>query len=374
VTDLATLAVSFGELLHDAGVPTTPERSGRFAQAIAALRPLTVTDLYWAARVTLVTDHDHLDTFDRVFGQVFRGLVDVADNRGDLNAPPPASTRPVAVAGSPNPSDAEPPGEEKELPIPAASGQDRLATTDFSELDPSELADLQRLMRNLRLAPPVRAGRRHRRHRHGDRLDVRATLRRGRRSGGDPVVHIRRRKQPKRRRLVVLCDISGSMEPYARAYLQFLYANVGAAGGSGRAVVFTFATRLTRLTKALATTQPDLAFAQASAVAPDWRGGTRIGEAIRTFIDEHGRRGMARGAVVVIVSDGWERDDPALLGEQMARLHRLAHRIVWVNPRSADARYQPLVGGMAAALPYCDAIVSGHSMAALDGVVAAIAG
>ncbi|HZQ27542.1 MAG TPA: VWA domain-containing protein [Acidimicrobiales bacterium] len=370
MTDLAAVAVSFGELLHAAGMPTTPERSGRFAQAVAALRPLTIDDLYWAARVTLVTDHEHLGTFDRVFAQVFRGLVDVADHRGDPNAPPPPSTRPVAVAGPPSGGEPEPPGAVKELAIPAASRQERLATVDFSELAPAELAELQHLMRQLRLAPPERSGRRHRRHRHGDRLDVRATLRRSHRSGGDPVVQIRRRNQPKRRRLVVLCDISGSMEPYARAYLQFLYANAGAA----QAEVFTFATQLTRLTRALATTHPDLALAQASVAAPDWRGGTRIGEAIKTFIDDYGRRGMARGAVVVIVSDGWERDDPALLGEQMARLHRLAHRIVWVNPRSADPRYQPLAGGMAASLPHCDAVVSGHSLAALDGVVAAISG
>jgi uncharacterized protein with von Willebrand factor type A (vWA) domain len=159
------------------------------------------------------------------------------------------------------------------------------------------------------------------------------------------------------------------MEPYARAYVQFLHATVGVS----RAEVFTFATRLTRLTKALAVTQPRLAIARASAAAPDWRGGTRIGDALKSFLDAYGRRGLARGAVVVIVSDGWERDDPELLGEQMARLSRLAHRIVWVNPRTADTRYQPLAGGMAAALPHCDAVVSGHTLVALNELVATIA-
>jgi uncharacterized protein with von Willebrand factor type A (vWA) domain len=169
--------------------------------------------------------------------------------------------------------------------------------------------------------------------------------------------------------VVVLCDISGSMEAYSRAYVQFLHANAAMP----RAEVFTFATRLTRLTKELAGSQPQLAISRAAAAAPDWRGGTRIGMAIQSFLGTHGRRGMARGAVVVIISDGWERDDPALLGEQMARLRRLAHRVIWVNPRSADVGYQPTVGGMAAALPHCDAFLSGHSLSALSNVVDVIA-
>jgi hypothetical protein len=160
------------------------------------------------------------------------------------------------------------------------------------------------------------------------------------------------------------------MEIYARAYVQFLHAS---AGGS-RAEVFTFATRLTRLTKHLAGTQPQLALTRAAEAAPDWRGGTRIGEAVKAFLDDHGRRGMARGSVVVILSDGWERDDPSVLAEQMARLRRLTHRVIWVNPRSADRDYSPVTGGMAAALPYCDDFVSGHSLAALSELTDVIAG
>jgi uncharacterized protein with von Willebrand factor type A (vWA) domain len=160
------------------------------------------------------------------------------------------------------------------------------------------------------------------------------------------------------------------MEPYARAYVQFLHA---AAGGSG-AEVFSFATRLTRLTRSVRVADPHAALAAAARAAPDWRGGTRIGEALKAFLDDYGRRGVARGAVVVIVSDGWDLGDPAVTGEQMARLRRLAHRVVWVNPRRADPCYLPLAGGMAAALPFCDALVSGHSMRALADVVKAIAG
>jgi uncharacterized protein with von Willebrand factor type A (vWA) domain len=168
----------------------------------------------------------------------------------------------------------------------------------------------------------------------------------------------------------MLCDISGSMEPYARAYLQFLTC---AAGAGPDAEAFVFATRLTRITRALQTRSPAQAIQRAAAAAPDWSSGTRIGEALRAFNDGWGRRGLARGAVVVILSDGWERDDPALVAREMERLGRLAHRIVWVNPRAAAPGFAPLAGGMAAALPHCDALLSGHNLAALEAVADAIA-
>ena len=167
----------------------------------------------------------------------------------------------------------------------------------------------------------------------------------------------------------MLCDISGSMEPYARAYLQFLTC---AAGSGPHAEAFVFATRLTRLTRALASRNPERAIQRAAAAAPDWSSGTRIGDALREFNDRHGRRGMARGAVVVILSDGWERGDPMLVGREMERLARLAHRIVWVNPRVGASAFSVQSGGMVAALPHCDALVSGHSFEALGEVVDAI--
>lgn len=178
-----------------------------------------------------------------------------------------------------------------------------------------------------------------------------------------------RRRRLRDRRVILICDISGSMESYARAYLQLLWNGVSSAG----AEAFVFATRLTRLTRALSHSNPDLALEQAGRLAPDWSGGTRIGEAIKAFNDGHGRRGMARGAVVLILSDGWDTGDPQVISREMQRLHRLAHRVIWVNPRKAAAGYQPLVGGMAAALPHVDAFVSGHSLEALDEVLEAIA-
>jgi hypothetical protein len=386
--DLADLAGAFGQLLHAAGVPVTPERSGRFAGAVALARPLGVEELYWLARVTLLTGADQIATFDAVFGQVFRGLVDPAEARGESRVPAPPQARP----GRPRPQPANgsdlpagsTPGVRREgptgpagddpaaptTPQSSASAEERLSQKDFADLTPDELAALRALIADLGPATPRRPSRRHVRHHQGHRLDLRATLRRAQRRSGDPVEWIRRRPKPRRRRLVLLADISGSMEPYSRAYLHLLHGAVRAA----RAEAFVFATRLTRLTRALATSDPDTALARAAAAAPDWSGGTRIGEALAAFNDRYGRRGVARGAVVVIVSDGWETGDAAVLAEQMARLARLAHRIVWVNPRSADARYQPLVAGMAAALPHVDALVSGHSLDALDDLLAAIGG
>jgi hypothetical protein len=224
-------------------------------------------------------------------------------------------------------------------------------------------------MAQLALATPQRRTRRAERWRHGEKIDLRRTLRSSLRTSGDPVRLARRRRRVVRRRLVLLCDISGSMEPYARAYLQFLTC---AAGTGPRVEAFAFATRLTRLTRALHSRNPERAIQQAAATAPDWSSGTRIGEALKTFNDRHGRRGMARGAVVVILSDGWERGDPSLVDQEMARLSRLAYRIVWVNPRAAAAGFSPRAGGMAAALPHVDALVSGHNLEALQEVVDAI--
>lgn len=383
-TDLAAVAATLGQLLHAAGVPVTPERSGRFAATMRLALPATVDDLYWTARVTLVSDHRQIEAFDRVFAQVFLGQWDPAEARGDPNAPPPASSRPAEAQAKkseghgdanrdPDPSlAAEGTGSSDddggEAVLAAYSAEERLRTKEFATMTTEELAQLRTLMNRLAIAPPPRRSRRTIRHAHGARLDVRATLGRAHRTAGDPVEQIRRRRRSRPRRLVFLCDISGSMEAYSRAYLQLLHSAVGGA----HAEAFVFATRLTRVTHALRTSNPDVALARAGRSAPDWSGGTRIGAAIKAFNDNYGRRGMARGAVVVIVSDGWDRDDPELLRREMERLSRLPYRLIWVNPRRARAGYEPLVGGMAAALPYVDAFLSGHSLAALDEVLAAI--
>jgi uncharacterized protein len=253
--------------------------------------------------------------------------------------------------------------------VAIASDEERLAGKRFDALDPEELAHLYQLMSRLELATPLRRTRRFEDAHHGRRVDMRRTLRASLRTGGDAIRLARRRRRIVRRRLVMLCDISGSMEPYTRAYLQFLTC----AAGSGRhAEAFAFATRLTRLTRALASRRPELAIQRAAAAAPDWSSGTRIGDALKEFNDRHGRRGMARGAVVVILSDGWELGDPSLVSREMARLARLAHRIVWVNPRLSAKEFSVQAGGMVAALEHCDALVSGHNYEALLEVVEAI--
>ncbi|HEV2783867.1 MAG TPA: VWA domain-containing protein, partial [Actinophytocola sp.] len=249
-----------------------------------------------------------------------------------------------------------------------ASAGERLANRDFADLSPDELAALTELMRRFTLSTPTRRSRRHRRSLAGRPVDLRGTLSRARRTGGQPMRLVRRAPKPKPRKLVVLCDISGSMEPYARAMIQLLYC----AAAGARAEVFTFATRLTRLTRDLSRTRPSVALERAGRLAPDWSGGTRIADALAEFNRTHGRRGLARGAVVLIVSDGWETGDPADLATQLAALSAVAHRIVWANPRTARPAYRPLAGGMAAAWPYCDAVVSAHNLNALDELLAAL--
>ena len=416
------MAARFGAALRAAGVPADPGRCERFAHAVTVARPPTLRGLYLCALATLASSQDHIEALQRVFWEVFGGPADLAPDghagqAGGLpgghprtspvadvlqeaaeaarahGAQPGLPGRPAPERLAPKPAwdDTDPPGplagadqprhlvpldeaapEGKDAQVARhtlASAVERLASTDFAELSPAELALLSGLMRKLTLAVPLRRSRRPRRTPHGRRTDLRSTLRQARRTGGHPLRLARQAPLLEPRRLVVLCDISGSMEPYARAMLQLLYC----AAGGAQAEVFTFATRLTRLTGTLAHARPGVALQQAGQAAPDWLGGTRIGESLAEFNGSYGRRGMARGAVVVIISDGWDTGDPALLRREMERLSRVAHRIVWVNPRTQSPEYQPLAGGMAAAWPYCDAVVSAHSLNALDDLTGALA-
>ncbi|WP_233199207.1 VWA domain-containing protein [Cryobacterium sp. M23] len=236
-------------------------------------------------------------------------------------------------------------------------------------LAPDEVAQMRRLVRRIALATPERVSSRSRKSsRSAPRLDLRRTVRAAQHSGGEPVRLVYRRRRTRLRRLILLCDVSGSMEPYTRVSLSLLQ---GAVAGA-EAEAFIFSTGSTRLTRQLAVRDPDQALARAAASTQDRADGTRLAESVRHFTDAWGRRGLARGAVVVIISDGWALDDPESVHTQMARLRRLAYRIIWVNPRKIALDYQPVVGGMAAALPFVDAFVSGHSYGALAEVAAAI--
>jgi uncharacterized protein with von Willebrand factor type A (vWA) domain len=379
------LAVGLTTALHRAGLPAPPERAAGLARALQLVPPVDRAALYWTCRIALVTDRGQLPVFDAVFSAVFDGRLDPADSRGDPAAPPPIGSEPRTRPAPPDDRPSEPgesgaaagsadgdddgAGTEREVLLAAASTEERLRHTSFAELGADELAGVRELVRRLALSTPVRRSRRSRAtRRSGERLDLRRTVRGAQRTGGDParLVHAVRRKTP--RRLVLLCDVSGSMEPYTRIYLTLLQ---GAVAGA-RAEAFVFSTRLTRLTRQLAVRDPDQALARAGATSSDWAGGTRLAAGIGRFVADHGRRGLARGAVVVVLSDGWAQDGPDEVADAMRRLRRLAHRIVWVNPRKAAPGYAPLVGGMAAALPFCDAFVSGHSLAALEWVVAAV--
>ncbi|MFJ4828590.1 VWA domain-containing protein [Streptomyces sp. NPDC088747] len=379
-----------GEELWRAGVPVTPQGSVRFLEALRLLPPVDRTALYWAARLAFVTGREQVEPFDRVFDAVFGGVPRAVTVRrvpgpspgaepDPERAPAPTGTGAVGSGSAPLPHGA--------LSVSAVAGRDRtrtaglrtagsaaevLAHKDFAAIEPGELAELNRLLALLVVRVPLRRGRRREADRHGRRVDLRRTLRTAQRTGGEAVPLSLSRNRPRRRRLVLLCDISRSMEPYTRAYLRlFPRAAAGAA-----AEAFVFATRLTRLTPVLRHTGPsgvDGALRRAGAAASDWSGGTRIGHALAEFNNRFGRRGMARGAVVVIFSDGWEGEDPGAVAREMARLARLAHRVIWVNPRKAAPSYTPRTGGMAAALPHCDRFISGHNLTALAELIEAIA-
>jgi hypothetical protein len=384
VVEPAALAAAVARALERAGLRVGADRTARYARALRLVPPSDPERLRWAARTTLCGSRDDGELLDRVLADLFAGGWAAADDRGDSTAPPLAASRiprpaeapaesaePGGVGGGHDPraSDGTEPGR-RQLALPRASSAERLSTTSFAQLSGDEAEALAALIQALPLTPPLRRRRRTVPHRRGRTVDLRATLTAARVTGGDPARLTFGRPRRRARRVVVLLDVSASMAPYARAYTQFLYAAVNAIG----AEAFVLATRITRMTRALRDPVPNRALARAGGAAPDWSSGTLLADGIGRFLEQWGRRGMARGAVVVVISDGWERRDPALLGEQMARLRRLAYRVVWVNPRKAAAGYRPKVGGMAAALPHCDVFLSGHSLAALSEVADAIAG
>jgi uncharacterized protein len=386
--DVAEVVGRFAGLLHDAGMPVTPTTAGRFASSISLAHPERVEHLYWLARVTLLHDRAHVDSFNRVFDSVFRGVFDPNDVSRNPNAPAvsrkasngkPPTSKPSESAtggggaapreGMPGAGSSGPEGDEGEAILAAASNEERMRAQPFGTCTEEELQHLTQLIGEMKLDPPLRMGRRTRQHTSGREVDLRATLRAAQRTGGDPVKPLRRKRQTRPRRVVLIADVSGSMESYGRAYLYLLHGAVRAVN----AEAFVFATQLHRLTRTLTGSHPEQALRKAMSQAPDWSGGTRIGEALKAFNDLHARRGIGRGAIIVIVSDGWEGGDVSLLGQEMERLSRLAYRIVWVNPRKQRVDYEPLVGGMAAALPWVDQFVSGHSVNALTEVIHLIA-
>ena len=360
--------VTFGRVLRDGGLEVGPNRLEDAVNAMAAVEVTSRDDVYWALRCTLCSKHEHLEAFDALFEAFWRQQLGDEARRHEVRPEPVTADDAEAANGVG--------GRRLELEAPAhdapeagraehgqgSSTAERLLDVDFREYGPQELRDARRVVARIARALPRRRSFRLEPARDGRHLEMRRTMRDAMRTGGHPVRRAWRRNRLMPRRTVFLLDISGSMAPYARPMVMFAQAAVAA----GRSVeAFTFGTRLTRLTSQLGGADPDRALTEAARAVPDWAGGTRIGASIKAFNDDWGRRGRSRGALVIVVSDGWERGDPDLLRREMAALHRAAHTLVWVNPLAGDPRYRPVVRGMVAALPSIDVFLPGHNLRAL---------
>ena len=356
------LLAAFALAVRNAGVAVTLDRSQAFLSAVALLGAQDRGAVYWAGRATLCGNVDEIDTYDVVFGAWFSGEPPRRPTQRD-------TVRRVKQADL---GDEDGDGEGGEThPIAAvASSTEVLRHRDVAKLSRAERAELRRLFGSLRPRPPERISARRRRSRRGE-IDARRTVREQLRRGGEPAALEFRAPTTRPRRIVVLIDVSGSMGPYADSLLR--WAHVLTAVNRSRTEVFTVGTRLTRVTNAMRLRDGEAAIEAAGRAVPDWSGGTRLGEAFQAFLDRWGQRGVARGAVVVIMSDGWERGDCSLLREQMQRLSRLSHRVVWVNPHQGKAGYSPVQSGIVAALPYVDDFIAGHSMAAFEQALEVVA-
>jgi len=348
--------VTFGRVLRHAGLEVGPSRISDALNGLDRVELERQDDVYWTLRQTLVSRGEDLDAFDRAFRAWFLRAPFAPATR-PLEIPQPQSRRELRRGAD---SDRTEGGDEAAL---GWSPEELLRTKDFGEMSREELQRVAELIGELATERPRRRSRRQRPHQRGRRLDMRRLVRASLATGGDPLERAFRRRVEVPRKLVVLCDVSGSMEAYSRALVLFLHA----LARTGRGVeAFAFGTRLTRLTPDLGGRDPARALEAAAHRVADWSGGTRIGASLKAFNDEWGRRALTRGAVVVVVSDGWEREDAAAVGREMARLQRQAYAVVWVNPLKGHPDYQPLAGGMRAALPYVDRFLSGHNLASLE--------
>ncbi len=370
----ARAVVGFARLLRAAGLAVSADSTVLFADALSVVGGSQAEQVYWAARATLCRRPEAIERFDACFAAWFSTAFTQNTPLGEL----PDSFMPEVVIAFDDPTDPGTDGprhdeDAGDVPTLAVrfSQAETLRQRDFATYTTVEHVAARRAVAELRVVAVRRRSRRLVGSKARGRPDVRRTMRAAMRTDGEPLRRAYRALSTRPRRLVLLCDVSGSMEPYARVIIQFLHSAVVARR---HVEAFALGTRLTRLTRELMNRDPDAAIASAAQRVTDWSGGTRLGETLRTFNDEWGVRGMARGAVVVVISDGWDRGEPALLAEQMQRLARVAHRVVWVNPLKASPGFAPLAAGMAAALPYVDEFVEGHSLASLIDLVKILEG
>jgi uncharacterized protein len=369
LSEPADIAVAFSRLLRGAGLRVPTSCTHTFAEALCAVGLDDRSGVYWSGRATLARRPEDIDVFDRAFAVFFdhRRAVHGVDD-----AEEPQSVTIALDIDDDNDDESPDSGEGDDDPTIELrfSATEVLRHKDFAQYDPIELVQAQAMMSSLRLVGAPRASLRlSPSKQRTSRPDIRRTMQASIRSGGEPIERRFRAPATRLRRLVLVLDVSGSMEPYARALLRFVHA---AVAGRQKVEAFALGTRLTRITRELNSRDPDVALAAASRRVTDWSGGTRLGEGLREFNDQWGIRGLARNSIVVILSDGWDRGDPDTLAEQMERLHRVTHRLVWVNPLKVTPGYAPLARGMAAALPHIDAFVEGHSLAAMEELIGII--
>nr|WP_228046259.1 VWA domain-containing protein [Saccharopolyspora sp. HNM0983] len=355
--------VGFARALRVSGTACGPAQVQAFLDAARQVGVRDRAGVYWAGRLTLCADPDDIARYDAAFAVWFRGAE-------PPRAPPQQEVVRTARIAELGGSGADEGSADDEPPVAAAaSPAEVLRRRDLSGLSGAEREHLRRLLAELRPDPPVRPALRREPATHGA-LDPRATLREMQRCGGEPVRLQRMRRSARPRRVVLLVDVSGSMAPYADALLRFAHVVTRRAPASTE--VFTLGTRLTRVSRQLRQRDPERALDAASRAVPDFSGGTRLGDTLRGFLDRWGQRGMARGAVVVLFSDGWERGDTAELAERMCQLRRLARAVVWANPHAGHAGYEPVQSGIVAASPHVDRLVAGHSLRSLEEVWACV--
>ncbi len=357
------MLVGFTTALRRAGITVGSGDTLTYCAAADAVDVTDLVDLYWAGRCTLVTRREQVPIYHREFVAYFLG-----DSGGAAGASPfsaVARAEALATLSVPETERAEEAQEQHSAELGyAAAKASTVKTKSFAACTPEELAALRRIMRTMQLAPPRRRTRRTVPTRHGRLPDLRRTVRESMRLHGEPGALHRRRRRRRTRRLVLLLDVSGSMADYSRNLVQFAHTSTRAAD---RVEVFCFGTRLTRITRELEHRRPDLALDRAAAAVTDWEGGTRIGVCLDDFVRRWARRGLSRGAIVVICSDGLDRGDPELLESAMQRLSRLCHRIVWLNPHKGSRKdFTPDTLGMMVAEPYVDELLSGHDLASLS--------
>ena len=366
----ADIAVAFTQVLRGLGLSVPTSCTHTFAAALCETGLDDRNTTYWVGRSTLVRRMEDIALYDRAFAVFFEGR-----RSDEVEEPVEELTISIAVDTDDDTDDGDEgddaDGNDDEVIELRFSATEILRHKDFADYSPDELAHAHELMTHLRLVGAPRASlRQGPTARRTSMPDIRRTVRSAIRAGGEPIERHHLAPTPRLRRLVLLLDVSGSMEPYARGLLRFVHA---AVAGRQKVEAFALGTRLTRITRELTSRDPDTALRAAGERVTDWSGGTRLGSGLRQFNDEWGVRGLARNSIVVILSDGWDRGEPQQLSAEMERLQRVTHRLIWVNPLKVTPGYAPLARGMAAALPYVDRFVEGHSVAAMEQLTRVIA-